>query len=252
MRAKESSHPSQICGVSLTNSTRVFYGWWVVATAALALCLGAGPRVEPEQSARDGLSWRETWHSSTFWLLISSFFLAGASVHACVLHMPALLMDRGVSAHGAAMASSIVGIALLIGRVGTGYLLDRFCSPACGFLFLRSVGRNRFATVRCRRESCARSSISGRARDGSRGRHHCIFAEPLFWVEGIWNCVWLCVWSVCARGRSWDVADGRGVRFHKGVYRAAGGIFRRDVSGGVADDEGWALSLCSAKGSRGA
>jgi len=46
MRAKESSHPPQICGVGLTNQrTRVFYGWWVVATAALALCLGAGPMV---------------------------------------------------------------------------------------------------------------------------------------------------------------------------------------------------------------
>jgi MFS family permease len=67
--------------------------------------------------------------------LISSFFLAGASVHACVLHMPALLTDRGVSAQGAAMASSIVGIALLIGRVGTGYLLDRFFAPRLAAFF---------------------------------------------------------------------------------------------------------------------
>jgi sugar phosphate permease len=67
---------------------------------------GIAPGVQPEQRARDGLSWRETWHSSTFWLLISSFFLAGASVHACVLHMPALLTDRGVSAHGAAFRTA--------------------------------------------------------------------------------------------------------------------------------------------------
>jgi MFS family permease len=98
--------------------------------------------VVPERSAEEGLSWRETWHSSTFWLLISSFFLAGASVHACVLHMPALLTDRGVSAQGAAMASSIVGIALLIGRVGTGYLLDRFFAPrlAASFFCGASAG----------------------------------------------------------------------------------------------------------------
>jgi len=126
MRAKESSHPPQICVVGLTNQhTRVFYGWWVVATAALALCLGA----------EEGLSWGETWHSSTFWLLISSFFVAGASVHACVPHMPALLTDRGVSTQGAAMASAIVGIALLIGRVGTGYLLDRFFAPRLAAFF---------------------------------------------------------------------------------------------------------------------
>src|SRR5437588_9363572 len=39
--------------------------------------------------------------------------------------MPALLTDRGASAQGGAVASAIVGVAGLIGRVGTGYLLDR-------------------------------------------------------------------------------------------------------------------------------
>lgn len=84
----------------------------------------------------DGLSWRETWHSRIFWLMISAFFLAGASVHACVLHMPALLTDRGISAQGAAMASSIIGFAVLLGRVGTGCLLDWFFGPRLAmFLF---------------------------------------------------------------------------------------------------------------------
>ena len=43
--------------------------------------------------------------------------------------MPALLTDRGVSVQSAAVASSVVGIALLIARIGTGYLLDRFFAP---------------------------------------------------------------------------------------------------------------------------
>jgi MFS family permease len=88
-----------------------------------------------ENAAVEGLTWRETWHTSTFWLLVSSFFLAGASVHACVLHMPALLTDRGVSAQGAAASSSVVGIALVIARVGTGYLLDRFFAPRLAAFF---------------------------------------------------------------------------------------------------------------------
>jgi MFS family permease len=90
---------------------------------------------EGERTSVEGLTWQETWHSSTFWLLVSSFFLAGASVHACVLHMPALLTDRGVSAQGAAAASSVVGFALMIARVGTGYLLDRFFAPRLAALF---------------------------------------------------------------------------------------------------------------------
>jgi MFS family permease len=88
-----------------------------------------------DRKIEEGLSWHDIWHSSTFWLLISAFFLVGASVHACTLHMPALLTDRGVSARGAAVASSIVGVALLIGRVGTGYLLDRFFAPRLAMLF---------------------------------------------------------------------------------------------------------------------
>jgi MFS family permease len=43
--------------------------------------------------------------------------------------MPALLTDRGVSAQGGAIGSSVVGVAILIGRIGTGYLLDRFFAP---------------------------------------------------------------------------------------------------------------------------
>jgi MFS family permease len=92
---------------------------------------------QPAAAAKpiEGLTWQETWHSSTFWVLVCSFFLAGASVHACVLHMPALLTDRGVSAQEAAAASSIVGFALVIARVGTGYLLDQFFAPRLAAFF---------------------------------------------------------------------------------------------------------------------
>lgn len=90
----------------------------------------------------EGLSWHDIWHQPTFWLLISAFFLVGASVHACILHMPALLIDRGASAAGGALASSIAGVALLTGRVGTGYLLDRFLAPRLAMVLLggSSVG----------------------------------------------------------------------------------------------------------------
>ena len=92
-----------------------------------------------ERKPEEGLSWHDTWHNSTFWLMICAFFLAGASLHACILHLPALLTDRGVSAQDAAVASSIVGLALLIGRVGVGYLLDRFFAPRLAMLFFGSA-----------------------------------------------------------------------------------------------------------------
>jgi hypothetical protein len=86
----------------------------------------------------DGLSWHDIWHQPTFWLLICALFLAGASLHACVLHMAALVTDRGISAQGAAAVSSVVGGALLIGRIGTGYLLDRLFAPRLAMLVFGS------------------------------------------------------------------------------------------------------------------
>ena len=65
----------------------------------------------------------------TFWLLLCAFILVSASVQGCFIHMAAMLSDRGSTPEAAALATSLVGAALLIGRVGTGYLLDRFFAP---------------------------------------------------------------------------------------------------------------------------
>ncbi len=109
-----------------------------LALGLMAFGLGLGaiamPLVAQRLIATFGLSWRDTWHHPTFWLLNCGFFLAGASMFACVLHMPALLTDRGISSQGAAVASSVVGVALLIGRIGAGYLLDRIFAPRLAML----------------------------------------------------------------------------------------------------------------------
>jgi predicted MFS family arabinose efflux permease len=62
-------------------------------------------------------------------LMVGAIILVGASVHACVLHLVPMLSDQGVSSNRVALATSFLGIVLLIGRVGSGYLLDRFFAP---------------------------------------------------------------------------------------------------------------------------
>lgn len=84
---------------------------------------GATPTIG---SRVDGLDWREARQSGTFWLLIAVFVLLAASVHACVIHMPQLFADRGATAENAALASSVIGLALLVGRIASGYFLDRY------------------------------------------------------------------------------------------------------------------------------
>jgi MFS family permease len=62
-----------------------------------------------------------------------------------------MLGDRGVNVQTAALGSSLIGVAVLIARVGIGYLLDRvfaprlaalcFASTACGISLLWLGGR---------------------------------------------------------------------------------------------------------------
>ena len=90
----------------------------------------------------EGLSWREARATGTFWLMVTAYFLLGASVHACVIHLSAMLTDRGLSAQTAALASSVAGAGLLLGRGGSGFFLDRLFGPrlAVGFCTGSAIG----------------------------------------------------------------------------------------------------------------
>jgi MFS family permease len=89
-----------------------------------------------------GLSCRAAWHTGTFWLMTTAFFLVATTTNGCVVHLVPLLTDRGISAQSAAFATSLFGGALLLGRVGAGRLLDHFFAPyvATGFFLAPALG----------------------------------------------------------------------------------------------------------------
>jgi MFS family permease len=142
----------------------VLFGWRtayaIVGFAALAISvpvvgtllkdspekMGLQPDGEPDlntgsqqQKNEQGVTWSAARRQPTFWLLASAFFLLGASVHACVIHLVPMLTDHGISLQRAAFASSLLGVALLIGRVFTGYFLDRFFGPYVAMLLFSGV-----------------------------------------------------------------------------------------------------------------
>ncbi len=100
------------------------------------LDLGAGSQ-QPKNE--QGVSWSVARRQPAFWFLASAFFLVGASVHACVIHLVPMLTDHGISVERAAFASSLVGVALLIGRVFAGYFLDRFFGPYVAMVLFSGV-----------------------------------------------------------------------------------------------------------------
>jgi MFS family permease len=98
------------------------------------------PHIPRGVLASEGFYWREVWRSGTFWLMTTGFVLVGASVHACIIHIPQLIGDRRDSSGGAALATSVLGLALLLGRAGTGYLLDRHFAPRVAAVIFASAG----------------------------------------------------------------------------------------------------------------
>jgi MFS family permease len=100
----------------------------LVAVPVLLLFLKepSQPRASATEKQIPGLGRREAFRSGTFWVLMIAFFLVSAIVQACQVHLSPLLTDRGITAQRAALAISMLGAANLIGRLGTGWLLDRF------------------------------------------------------------------------------------------------------------------------------
>jgi predicted MFS family arabinose efflux permease len=122
---------------------------WRYATAVLGgmvLVLGlpvAGFAVREKPGSRhagapqvEGSTVSASLRSRAFWILVAVLFLASISQNASITHLPALLTDRGVGAEGAAIALSSLGAAILLGRLATGWLLDRFFAPRVAICLL--------------------------------------------------------------------------------------------------------------------
>src|SRR2546422_3013430 len=84
---------------------------------------------------KQGMSGGEALRTRTFWLLFSAVFLVATSVIGCLIHLVPMLTDRGVSARTAAFATSLLGGAVIPGRVGSGYLVDRYSAEYVAVYF---------------------------------------------------------------------------------------------------------------------
>ena len=76
-----------------------------------------------------GKTWQQGLGSLAFWIITAILFVSSISMNGAITHLSALLTDRGVTAHDAALCASILGGTSLIGRVVVGWLLDRFFGP---------------------------------------------------------------------------------------------------------------------------
>ena len=101
-------------------------------------------REEPEAaiSTSSGSSVHEALSTSTFWILVLSFLLIAVGLHGVLTHFIPYMQDKGFSSMLAAQLFSVIGISIIIGRIGCGYLVDRFFGPyvAAVFMLLSTIG----------------------------------------------------------------------------------------------------------------
>jgi MFS family permease len=93
-------------------------------------------------AALPGVEARAAFRSGLFWALAIAFFLDVIAINGTLTHIVALLTDRGIALQAATATMSGVGIALIFGRVLSGWCLDRLWGPyvAVTFFVLPMIG----------------------------------------------------------------------------------------------------------------
>jgi MFS family permease len=122
------------------------YGWRAayLSLGCLALLLGLPLswryirergliRHESAPVAHSGMTWQQGLCSFAFWIIVSVLCVSSISMNGAITQMSALLTDRGITPRDAALCASMLGGSSLLGRIGVGWLLDRFFGARVAF-----------------------------------------------------------------------------------------------------------------------
>ena len=128
-----------------------------------------------------GMAWQQGLRSFTFWIITAILFVSSISMNGAITHLSALLTDRGLTAENAALCSSMLGGASLLGRLVVGWLLDRFFGPRVAFVINVITALGIFLLARA--NSFSGGLLCGCAhwhRSRRRGRDYTLLADALF------------------------------------------------------------------------
>lgn len=150
-----------LCQYLITNA-----GWrtayFVFGVSALAIGLplvGFVIRENPAAShslhRTDTGTVRKALRSRGFWFLIVMLAMVATSTTGTVTHMAAMLTDAGISTSSAAFAVAVLGVASLMGRLVTGWFLDRYFGGWVGFFLLSMTAAGLMVLINARSEAAA-------------------------------------------------------------------------------------------------
>jgi MFS family permease len=103
----------------------------------------AGRPAVPGSTFRDAV-----FHDWRFWAMTIAFFIGVVAINGMLTRVVPLLSDRGIPIFVAVKALAIAGIALTVGRIVSGWSLDRVHGPyvACTFFLSAMIGITLLAT----------------------------------------------------------------------------------------------------------
>lgn len=83
-----------------------------------------------------GMSLGQAMKKLQFWKIAFGFFFAAAAIQSVMLHLVPMLTGNGISPQAAASVQASLWLAMVIGRVTTGWLMDRMFAPYVAIIFL--------------------------------------------------------------------------------------------------------------------
>jgi MFS family permease len=94
----------------------------------------------PAPSPAPGIDAATAFRGRRFWTMMTAFFIVSSAATGLLTNAVPMLVDRGQSPLAAASALSVFGVAVVVGRLSIGILVDRYWAPAVGALFLIPAG----------------------------------------------------------------------------------------------------------------
>jgi MFS family permease len=82
------------------------------------------------------MSLKEAMHTHRYWLSLTITFLIGFGTQSIMLHLVTILKQGGETSQVAAAAQASLWVAMVCGRISTGFLIDRFFAPRVAVVFL--------------------------------------------------------------------------------------------------------------------
>jgi MFS family permease len=87
----------------------------------------AGP--SPTKQELTGKTLPEAFRSQQFWIIAGGFFLVSGVIAGLLINMVPMLIDKGLNSSDAAQIAGFLGVAVVIGRIGIGFVIDRAHAP---------------------------------------------------------------------------------------------------------------------------